>query len=381
MPHLGQYGASGPCRDASEHMDTDSTKTVTLRQVAERAGVSAATASLVMNDKGDISEATRRRVLKAVKEMNYSPRSSRQKADAQAGAQNTIRFLKIARHGQTVNRDHNHFIADYIDGMSYEATRRDYSLQVVSYESESIAEMLAALRGADPVGLVVLGTELSQAEVIALSQSGLPTVMIDTFHPLVAANFVDMDNDRLIYSALSHLKTAGFRRIGLVGSHSAVTNFALRESAFHHGMAALGLPVDPQLNLAVTSTLDGAYRDTLAQLAGRAQLAEAYLCANDIIAFGFIRAMREMGHRIPDDISVMGFDNLPMAEVFDPPLSSVNVPKQRIGAFAIRLLDDLIVARDTPPPVKILIDGELILRQSIRDREASATKRPVSLGA
>lgn len=363
-------------------MDPAPKKPMTLRQVAERAGVSAATASLVLNGKGEISDATRKRVMKAAREMNYAPRSNRTRAETAPAAQNTIRFLKIARHGQTVNRDHNHFIADYIDGMSFEAMRRDYSLQVVSYDSETIDEMLADLGGADLVGLVVLGTELSQADVMALNQSGLPTVTIDTYHPLLAANFVDMDNDRLIYSALLHLKSAGFRRIGLVGSHMPVTNFDLRRHAFHRGMEALGLPLDPGLNLSVGSTLDGAYQDSLRLLKGRRPIAEAYMCTNDIMAFGFIRALRELGHRIPEDVSVVGFDNLPMAEVFDPPLTSVNVPKQRIGAFAIRLLDDLIVARDPSPPVKILVDGELVLRQTVRNRRAApATGTPAEAGA
>ena len=349
-------------------MDIEAKKPTTLRQVAKHAGVSAATASLVLNGKGDISDATRDRVMQAVEELNYTPRSSRPRA---AESTNTIRFLKVARHGQTVNRDHNHFISDYIDGMSYEALRRDYALQVVSAEQQPLDGLLAELEGTEPRGLVVLGTELSVEDIeTVISRAPLPTVLIDTYHPFLKANFVDMDNDQLVYTALAHLVSRGFRRIGYVGSHSDVMNFRLRETGFRRAAAALGIETDPAHELSVVATLDGAYRESLDLLRGAPSLAEAYFCANDIIALGFMRALREMGLSVPGDVSIVGFDNLPMAGVFDPPLTTIDVPKTRIGAMAIRLLDDLIAGEDSAQPtVKVLMTGELVSRDSVGDKK------------
>lgn len=343
-------------------------KPITLRQVAEHAGVSAATASLVLNGKGEISGATRERVMAAVKATNYVPRHARSRADST----NTLRFLKIARHGHTVNRDHNHFISDYIDGMSYEATRRDYALQVVSHEGSDVTAIADSLRAEGPRGVVILGTELSETDVCALARIGPPAVFIDTYHPLLDLSFVDMDNDQAVFAVLSHFAARGLRRIGMVASHTSVTNFALRRRAFDHGMAALGLTVDERLILSVDSTLEGAYRDGCAQLGSgsgghaNAQVAEAYFCANDIIAFGFMKALRERGLSVPGDVSVAGFDNLPMAAMTDPGLTSINVPKQRIGAMAIRLLDDMLIAKKPQPATKVLISGQLVSRGSVR---------------
>ncbi|MBP0484918.1 LacI family DNA-binding transcriptional regulator [Sagittula salina] len=336
-------------------------KPVTLRQVAEHAGVSAATASLVLNGKGEISEATRQRVLSAVREMNYTPRGGRTKPDSV----NTLRFLKIARHGHTVNRDHSHFIADYIDGMSWEATRRDYSLQVESFEGVEIDRVAETLRTGDLRGAVILGTELDEDEVRFLARAPLPMVFIDTYHPLVNLNFVDMDNDQAVFAVLRHLSERGFRRIGMVGSHTAVTNFALRREAFSRGMAALGLEVDEAHVLSVDSTLEGAYGDGLAQLGTGRDVAEAYFCANDMIAFGFMKALRERGLEVPRDVSIVGFDNLPMSAMSDPPLSTIEVPKRRIGAMAIRLLDDMLIATTPEPATKALISGEFVSRDSV----------------
>ena len=121
-------------------MEKTDKKYVTLRHVAEHAGVSASTASLVLNGKGDISLATREKVRQAVFELNYTSRSQKTKFDFSP----TIKFLKVSKHGQTVNTDHNHFITDYIDGMSREAMRRDYALEVVTYDSKDIDGLLAA---------------------------------------------------------------------------------------------------------------------------------------------------------------------------------------------------------------------------------------------
>ena len=336
-------------------------KPVTLRQVAEQAGVSAATASLVLNGKGEISEATRQRVLSAVREMNYKPRTGRSRPDSV----HTLRFLKIARHGHTVNGDHSHFIADYIDGMSYEATRRDYSLQVESFEGTNIDRIAESLRAGDLRGAVILGTELTEAEVQTIARAPLPLVFIDTYHPQLDLSFVDMDNDQAVFSVLRDLAERGYRKIGMVASHTAVTNFALRRAAFLRGMAILGLKAEEALILSVDSTLQGAYREGAEQLAGSRELAEAYFCANDMVAFGFMKALRERGLRIPEDVAVVGFDNLPMSAMNEPALSTVDVPKRRIGAMAIRLLDDMLVARTPEPATKVLITGSLVSRETV----------------
>lgn len=95
------------------------------------------------------------------------------------------------------------------------------------------------------------------------------------------------------------------------------------------------------------------------------RVAEAYFCANDMIAFGFIKALREHGLRIPEDVSVVGFDNLPMSAMSEPALSTIEVPKRRIGAMAVRLLDDMLIARAPEPATKVLISGALVGRESV----------------
>jgi LacI family transcriptional regulator len=332
----------------------------TIRDIATAAGVSPATVSLVLNGKGEISGETRARVLEAVAALKYVPRASR--GSAEPGE--TIRFLKIAKHGHTVNRDHSVFISDYIDGMSAEATRRNYTLEVVSFEGQPITAVAESLAGAPISGVIALGTELSEADIRLIQGLGLPTVFIDTFYDVLDANFVDMNNEDAVYKVLARFKQQGYERVGFVASHVDTTNFRLRRDAFFKNMARLGLKAREQDVLSVESTYDGAYVDTHALLEGGLELAECYFCTNDIIAYGFIRALREFGVSIPDDVSIIGFDNLPQSANMDPGLTTIEVSKRKIGYLAVTVLDDLIGANEPQPPVKILVGADLILRAS-----------------
>ncbi|NGN41803.1 LacI family transcriptional regulator [Mesorhizobium sp. CGMCC 1.15528] len=335
-------------------------KTRTIRDIAGAAGVSPATVSLVLNGKGDISGVTRARVLEAVASLNYVPRVS--KSGSEPGA--TLRFLKIAKHGHTVNRDHSVFISDYIDGMSAEATRRNYTLEVVSFEGQPISTVAESLAGAPIAGVIALGTELTEADIRLIQGLGLPTVFIDTFYQVVDANFVDMNNEDAVHKVLARFQKQGYERIGFVASHVDTTNFRLRRDAFFTNMARLGLKVREADVLSVESTYDGAYVDTRALLEDGLDLAECYFCTNDIIAYGFIRALKEHGVAIPDDVSIIGFDNLPQSATMEPGLSTIEVSKRKIGYLAVTMLDDLISAAEPQPPVKILVGADLVLRAS-----------------
>lgn len=337
-------------------------KASTVRDIADAAGVSPATVSLVLNGKGEISGSTRARVLEAVASLNYVQRVAKGRVDAS----DTLRFLKIAKHGHTVNRDHSHFISDYIDGMSIEASRRGYTLEVVSHEGQSVGAIVESLAGAPIRGVIVLGTELSEADVVDIQGLGLPTVFIDTFYEVIDATFVNMNNEDAVHKVLTRLHKQGFERIGFVASHVDTTNFRLRKEAFFKNMMRLGLDVQEADVISVESTYDGAYSDTLSLLGGCTDLAECYFCTNDVIAYGFIKALKTFGIRIPDDVSVIGFDNLPSSSTMEPSLTTIEVSKRKIGSLAVTMLDDLINASEAQPPVKMLVGAELIARASDR---------------
>ena len=345
----------------------------TVREVAERAGVSAATVSLVLNGKGGISEETRTRVLMAAADLNYESRPARAPT---AGKVGTLRFLKIAKHGHTVNRDHNTFISDYIDGMSHQAAACGYKLEVVSHEGKPIEAIVASLANTTLSGVVVLGTELTEADVKLFEAIPVPLVVIDTFFDVLECNFVNMNNKDAVFKILGHFVERGFRNIGFIASNVETINFELRREAFIQGMKHFGLGFSPPDTVTVDSTYDGAYQDMLAQLRGGLVVPDGYVCTNDIITYGCIKALREFDIRVPRDLSIIGFDNLPMSATMDPPLTTIDVSKRKIGSLAITVLAEQIRSQVSEPAVKILVGADLVMRDSVTTKAPKRTKTP-----
>lgn len=334
----------------------------TIKDIAEQADVSMATVSLVLNNKPGVGDETRKRVLHLAQKMNYS---TSQRSATGGTDQGTIRFLKIARHGHTVNRDHTVFISDYIDGIVQTGKELQYKTEVTSFRTTPIEEIVSTIQ-TDPElsGAIVLATELTRDDVLQFRSVSIPLVFIDTFIEYVPFDFVDMNNIDSVYKVVEHFLHYGHQEIGLVQSSVRTRNFYLRDRAFLEGMACFGIEVDKRVVFQTDSTFDGAYQDMKRYLNNEATLPTALFCSNDVMAFGVLKALREKRLKVPEDISLIGFDDLPTAALLDPPLTSIAVSKREIGSTAMRRLHSRINNRAIPP-TKIVVGGELMERESV----------------
>jgi len=128
----------------------------------------------------------------------------------------------------------------------------------------------------------------------------------------------------------------------------------------------------------VDSTYDGAYQDMLVKLRAGLTVPECYVCTNDIIAYGCTKALREFDIRIPQNLSLVGFDNIPMSATMDPPLTTIDVSKRKIGSLAITLLAEQIRSQVSEPAVKVLVGADLIVRKSVAKKSAKRTWQSAS---
>jgi len=335
-----------------------------IKDIAKLAEVSSATVSLVLNDKPGVGEETRARIRRIAKELDYqAPKAP----EPVATPSDTICFLHIARHGHTVNRDHDVFIADYMEGLGQAAKAEGLSLQVFTFKSTPIDRIVETAQALDARGIVILGTELSFTDAAAFSALRKPLVFIDTFNEFLPFDYVDMNNEDSIFTIVAHLEDRGHRRIGFVRSSIETRNFKLREDGFRASMKRLALETDERCIYSVDSTFHGAREDMAALIASGIELPTALVCANDIIACGCLRAFKEAGVRVPEDLSLVGFDDLPLSSVVDPPLTTIQVSKAQIGRMAVRLLTDRLRGDAARPPVKVVISGKLVERASVRD--------------
>lgn len=337
-----------------------SSMSVTVRDVAEKAGFSPATVSIVLNNKPGVGENTRAIVMKCVKELGYKTPNRRSRTNDRI-----IRLLKIARHGHIMNRDHNVFISDYIDGIEQESQNNGYRFEVQSYNELNHDIIISDLEQSGVDGVIVLATELNLEDIPPFRKIKTPLVFIDATHPSAPFDFIDMDNEAAVFSIISSLIVKGHRDIGLVKSSMETRNFRAREESFYDALQFHGLDVRQDWIFSVDSTFDQSYLDMENILSKGAQLPSALFCVCDIIALGSMKAMRDHGISIPGDISIVGFDNLPSCEISEPPLSSVKVSKSRIGRRAFQLLSRRMEASEILPFEKVFIGGELIVRDSM----------------
>jgi len=335
-----------------------------IKDIAEKAHVSMATVSLVLNRKPGISGQTREKILKIAKELNYKIPAV---ADHDKTKKGTIRFLKIAKHGHTVNRDHEVFIADYTDGLSREAVLNGYRLEINTFRTSNMEELLNSIKDYDQEAIIALGTELDFEDIQHFNTLKIPIVFIDTYFDFYNYDFIDMNNIDAVYKIIKYFVDNGHQEIGFVRSPVNVKNFRLREIGYKIALKHFKIPYNEKQVFSVDSTIDGAYSDMLQILKKDIKPPQALFATNDIIAYGCIKALKERGYSIPEDISIIGFDDLPLSAVMDPPLTTLKVSKTRIGKIAMKHALIRVEEQLKMPAEKVLVDGEFICRKSVKN--------------
>jgi LacI family transcriptional regulator len=335
----------------------------TIKQIAELARVSPATVSLALNNKPGVSPTTRERILTIAESLQNSNGAS----SFNALIKGSVRFLKVVKHSHIVNRDHDVFIAAYIEGMDKEARRHGYNLEITSITWDQIGDFVSHLNSSSSKGLIVLGTELNTRDIESLQGVNVPIVVIDTTFDFIPLDFVDMNNTEALFQIVRYFMENNHRDIGLIwGEEVEARNFELRRTAFEQALKHFGLPFNPRNVITVDSTFTGAYEGVVGMLKRGMHLPTALVSANDLIASACLKAFKETGLRVPEDVSIIGFDNLPMCEMLDPPLTTMRVSKQQIGETAMELLVGRVNHRLGAPTLKVSVGGQLVVRKSVR---------------
>lgn len=292
----------------------------TIRDVAKHAGVSVTAASYALNGTGTIAEATRRRVLEAAEELNYHPNAFARH----------LKKIKTRTIGVFISRFGGSFYEEILEGIHEAILETDYEL-IVCPESKP-AHRILMYRQVD--GAVVFDAKIASSTVLKLAAPGFPIVVLDRLLDHAYIFPLLLDNAKGVREAFQHLYQQGMRRMAFVaGATDSLDNGermrTFLDEARQHGLA---VPVY-QGNFTEASGYEAA--QTVLQAT---PLPEAVFCANDQMAIGFIRAMRERGLSAPDDIAVAGFDDIPMARYMQPSLSTVGASRFEWGARAIRQL-------------------------------------------
>jgi LacI family transcriptional regulator len=332
---------------------------VTAKDVASAAGVSPATASLVFRNKPGVGKKTREKVFACAQELGYEYISENKHT-------NTILLIIYKRHGQVV-RD-TPFFEELIKGVSDATYRYGYHRLSVSYfyANEDHAEQMQSLRSVKCAGIILLATEALAQDITPFEHLGVPIVLLDSWYPTKHLDSVIIDNARGAWEAVRHLISKGHKRIGYLHSGVAIRNFLERQEGFYSAMRSLDPERKGRLSvIRVASTIEGAYKDMNAYLETNPKLCSAYFADNDLVAVGCMRALEEHGVRLPDDVSIIGFDDTIYCKTITPNLTTMVVPKTAMGDLSVRRLDDRIKETTQGEIVRIAVLPTVIERDSV----------------
>lgn len=343
-----------------------------IEDIARLANVSKSAVSLALNGKPGISEETRNRILRIAREQGYIPRTLKH---GQQGATNhhTLRFVACTNSG-IVHEQFNKlpFFKELIHYIEKHTRTNGYSLLYSTVPIDQLESGLAQLESDHETdGIILLGTNLPEDLIRLISARQQKLVVIDTCYETLDANFILMNNFMGAYQAARHLIELGHRRIGYVQSISRIYNFNERRRGFLRALEEENLTLSEDDVFTVAPTEITVQESFIEAVRERRDLPTALFCECDYIAISVIKSLHELGIRVPDDVSIIGFDNIQEAMVITPELTTIHVEKERIAEVAVKTLID-IIENDDPISMKTWIDTRLISRNSCRPVGESA---------
>ena len=314
-----------------------SPKKVTIEDVARSAGVSRQTVSRAINDLGEISPQTRARVLRAAEDMGYRP-------------SNIARGLATRRTytlGLVIPDVANPFFSDVARGAEHVAYTGGYNVFLCNTDEDQVRELavLQLLEEKRVDGVVLCSSRLDDGELGSVVDRHPAVVLVN--RRLEAADAEDrvgvvMLDDMLGGQiATQHLISSGHRAIGFLAGPPASRSARWRATGYRAALAAAGIPYNPAWTVHCPAGVDGGHQAARDLLTTCPELA-ALFCYNDLVAVGALYACADLGHRVPADLAVVGFDDIMLAALVTPPLTTCRVPRYELGAQAMRLLLDRI---------------------------------------
>jgi LacI family transcriptional regulator, galactose operon repressor len=326
----------------------------TIYDVAREAGVSTATVSRALNDTGQIAPTTRKAIEEAVKRLGYRP--------------NTIARSLVTKSTQTIAfllpDITNPFYAALVSGIQQIALASDHTMLLCTTEGdpEREAEYLSLLHAKQVDGALVDGLVLPPDRIAQFVEDGFPIVCLDRDVKSPSVPLVQVDNKRGARLATEHLLGLGHQRIAHVAGAPELGISAERLTGYRGTLAAAGVAHDPRLVATGRFTEDGGYEATRSLLESGLEFT-AVFAANDLSAIGTINAITESGRKVPEDVSVIGFDDLRLSAYTSPPLTTVRQPAVEIAQQATEILLDLIKGRRVRK-LRYLLEPTLVVRRS-----------------
>ena len=337
---------------------------VNIRKISEETGFSMSTVSNALNRKKGVNRETAEKIWKAAEELGYHAEEEITK----------IRFVIFRRDGRII--DESSFHPAVIEGVERQAKLMGYEtiFCYVDINDSDYQEQLHDILTDMQSAVVLLGTEMLEEDYEPYAAAKNRIILLDGRSDRYAFDSVLINDTDAAAGAMEYLAEKGHTRIGYLRGESRIQAFRSREMGYYQVMNQRGFSVKPEYIATVGTRIETAYRSMKEYLEKAKEVPTAFFADNDVIAIGCMQAMKECGYGVPGDISVIGFDDVAYGLVSDPPLSTVHVYKQELGARAVcELLST--EGKDRQAKVKIQVCAEFVERGSVKEITQASSKK------
>lgn len=326
---------------------------MTIKDIARAARVSHSTVSRALRNSPLVNRETAERIRRIAEDADY-------RASAIARSLATSQTKTV---GVVVTTIADPFVGGVVSGIEEAANDYGYSVFLANSNADPEREVrvVHSFEERRVDGIVVTSSRVGALYVPMLSRMRVPIVLLNNQHPGEFAYSVMIANAEASREATLHLIRLGHRRIGYLGDRHGHQSDTERFAGYRQALDEADLPFRPELVVHGDGKPEGG-REAMRRLLGLAEPPTAVFCYNDMSAVGALRAIREAGMRVPDDFSLVGFDDLYIAQYTDPPLTTVRQPKQYMGRLAMETLLSLLTGAGSQS--RITVPGELIVRES-----------------
>lgn len=328
---------------------------VTIKDIAQQSGLSVITVSRALSGTGYVRKETREKIIRIAEELGYTKNS----------AASSLRTKKTKILGVVVVDNSNPFYAEVVKGIEIEARKNGYSIILVNtdrnYENEVNAINTLLQRRVD--GLIITAVQQKTDDIAELVKRRIPNVILGSKLQGIRTNYIYSDDEDGGYKAAAHLIELGKKNILLFNGMKYKYAARMREKGIKKAVAR----TNGDVSLHIYRTIEGfenayhSFKSALSNLSSQEIAIDAIICYNDIYAYAVIKHLNELGVNIPNEIAVVGFDDLPFSSILNPPLTTVSVDKIRLGIEAFKAL---IKSIEDNTLADIVLPVELVRRKT-----------------
>lgn len=330
---------------------------LSVKKISELTGLSPATVSNALSGRRAVSKEASEKIAEVIKDLGYTTNSRK--------TLKNIKFVVFRKSGLII--DESVFHTAVIEGVEAEAKEHGLSTIFVKLQGDDVdyADQVRKLVTDPEAAIVLLATEMSSEDFEPFRNCPCPIILLDGWDEQGCFSSVLIDNFHSAFNAVEHLIANGHTEIGYLSGSFRIDAFKSREIGYLAGLGSHNLKAKSDYKFVLTPKLEAAYQDMKEYLAKKPKLPTAFFADNDLIALGCLKALVESGYRVPEDVSIVGFDDLNFCVLSNPALSTIHVNKPEMGREAVRRLIDF-VENGNSTPFKIASTTTFVERDSVK---------------